>query len=189
MTHGARAYQHLLVNVPDFLDYSPVLYVGAKRTGLRWLPELHDAGATIDVIEIFPANVATLLALNQEKAWFRNIYLGDLMNLGALTGHAKWPLVVWSHGPEHVRQEDLPKALDCVEDACSRLAVLACPHGPCGWGGEIDGNLHDRHMDWDCVPEAFEALGWTAATLLPEPGKDSHLIAWKRIANDARTIG
>ncbi len=176
---------HLLRNVPDFLEHPRVLYVGGNRSRLQLVHELHWAGATmdgatIDIVEIFRPYLRELHTLNKTREYFRSIIAGDVRRLGVAIGAAKYDLVVWWHGPEHVDRHDLPRALACLEAAATSLAVVGCPHGHCGQGVTQDGNVHQRHRThW--MPEDFVGLGWQAATLKPEPGLDSHLVGWKRL--------
>lgn len=174
-------FWHLMASVPDFLDYSSVLYVGGNRTRLQLVHELWWAGSDIDIVEIWAAYVRELRRGQKKRAYFSRIMQGDVRALAEAIGDRKYELVVWWHGPEHVDRHDLPRALACLEAAATHLCVVGCPHGRCGQGVTKDGNVYQRHRThW--LPTDFEEIGWKAATLRPDPGMDSHLIGWKRIA-------
>jgi hypothetical protein len=143
------------------------------------VPELHWVGAEITIVEIWPAYIEQLKIVNAAKHYFKEIILGDVRKLQEAIGDRQWPLAVWWHGPEHIDREDLPGALACLEQAATVLAVVGMPHGRCSQGVTKDGNIYQRHRThW--LPEDLTALGWTAATVKPGAGLDSHLIAWKR---------
>jgi hypothetical protein len=89
----------------------------------------------------------------------------------------RYQAVVWWHGPEHVKREELAATLARLE-AMADIVILGCP-----WGvypqGDYGGNPHEVHLA-TLLPEDFETLGYEVTTLGKRDDPASNLIAWKR---------
>lgn len=151
-----------------------VLYVGArpKPECSRILDYLAEAGATIDLVEIWPENCEGFM--DDERV--RDVHIGDVRDIPETDElyACGYDWVVWWHGPEHIKRNELGPVIKDLA-AMSNHILLGCP-----WGlheqGEMYGNPHEKHLThWQ--PEEFETLGFNVETRGEE--NDGNIIAWR----------
>lgn len=166
--------EQLLRCVPDAQAYQTMLYVGAKTQRIQMI----DVFSTyvIDVVEVWKPNVDGLLAEQEKRNLFRNIYLGDVRywRIPIL-----YDLVVWWHGPEHVAEEDLQKSLENLETMATKLVIVAAPHGSYPQG-TVGGNTYENHL-LTCYPATFNKFGYETDVINPFGPLEQNLLGWKRI--------
>lgn len=150
-----------------------LLYVGAREARTEFAEELYAAGATIDVIEIWPPNATYLRG--QTPRWLRHVFDGDVRQAD-LRPLLKYDVAFWWHGPEHVHRDEALIAVERLQSVAS-LVVLGCP-----WGdypqGATGGNPHEAHL-WAPEPEDFEAVGFDVE-VLPPRGRGGNILSWWR---------
>lgn len=178
MIHPERLKQ-LKHYIPYLFRTGSILNVGANQIRFDLLPELHQIGREITLLEAWPENV---------KHWASDPRLaatveGDVRELDKLK-LGTFDVVLWWHGPEHIEREELAGTLAKLEAAAEGLVVLGCP-----WGvykqGPFMGNPYDEHRASLYVRD-FEALGYRVATL-GEADKQGSLLAWKYLRHSKKT--
>ncbi len=168
-----------------------VLYVGANTKRAYMAEELKEAGNTLDLLEIWPANCEHY----RGKGLFQEIIQGDVRNVSTWRaiqlgpslegfrdeGAKKWDTAVWVHGPEHIRREELGAALMNLEAVADNVMVMT----PYGYMAQdpFRGNPHEQHVSaWG--PEEFRAMGYEAATRGRRDEAHAAVLAWKRRGGD-----
>ena len=164
--HDIRPFLSRLFSQPGSL-----LYIGARPDAHSWLPELHQAGHTITVLEIWPENAAGL----KDDTRISHLIEGDVREVGELPD--QFDYIFWWHGPEHLAQEELAQVLPVLESKASRLIALACP-----WGyypqGSHNGNFHETHLAY-LYPSDFKELGYQVRLDGNPDQAGSEIVAWK----------
>lgn len=131
---------------------------------------------THDVLEAHKPNVDKL---NLPEA--RAKVCGDALKIKECRGLLEsYDIIVWWHGPEHVKKDQFERALPDLISMCNIGLVIGCPNGKYDQGA-IHGNPFEQHKHHWLVEE-FEALGfemWTFGT--GKPGKKEPMIGvlWK----------
>ena len=131
---------------------------------LRLFEEKH---YEVQIMEIWKPNVDGL------RARFPNIIQGDICDLDI----PESDIVMWWHGPEHVKKEELPHILTALQKKARKYVVIGSP-----WGVRINHHLvfenpHDLHLS-TLYPSFFENLGWKTSVLGEKDKMGSNLIAW-----------
>lgn len=172
------SYPELALAEPDWIrDHCPwlwdqpgrVLYVGANTLRAYLTRELREAGNTLDLLEIWPQNIAHY----QDSGLFGEMMQGDVRDFYT---HDHWDTAVWLHGPEHVEKGEIATALANLESVADNV-VLLTPYGYMKqdtWRG----NPHERHVSaWE--PSDFEALGYRTSTRGRKDEAHACVLAWK----------
>ena len=153
-------------------DPGTVLYVGARPAPecSHIMDYLAAAGATIDLLEIWPENCEGFA----DDKRLRHVMIGDVRHMAHLP-ETRYDWVVWWHGPEHIERNELGPVIKQL-GAISEHVLLGCP-----WGeyeqGELYGNPHEKHVStWQ--PKDFEELGFTVRTV-GKRDKHGQIIAWR----------
>lgn len=178
--------QQLEECIPDVWDHNSLLYIGAKVMekkrlnwgGMRWIPQFHGASYEVDVLEIWPRNVESLKQFNEVEHAFNRIIEGDVRILNSYINR-KYDIVMWYHGPEHVREIYVKPTLKKLERLAKKLVIIGCP-----WGvskqGATQKNFHEVHVS-ALYPDTFESSGWQTDTLGEPDVLGSNILAWKRM--------
>jgi hypothetical protein len=164
-------------NIPDFLDYKTVLYVGVRRGRMQLLDLFLEAKYEADVVEIWPRNFTYLETLQKEEGLFKNIHCQDIKAFAAI-GKGVFDVVVWWHGPEHMPKADLPAVLENLFKMTGQVLILGCPWGQTEQGG-LGGNPNEVHVS-SLTVSYFETLGFKTSTLGRENRGGSNILSWKR---------
>ena len=165
---------------PEAFRHGQVLYVGITPKRQLLLPVLARAGCTIDVLEIHEPNIEAVRAANR---WgIRHFYLGDIVSF---CPGRWWDTVIWWHGPEHVAEADVGRALrNCAQMAHCR-AIIGAPYGRCP-NAAFGGNPYEEHH-WDVHELPFIQADWCVDIEPCPPGRtgrqETHLIAWREAAH------
>lgn len=172
---GERKRQ-LLESVPAVVHARSLLYVGANAKRMEMLDLFMGNGCDIDILEAWPENVAGLVRWNRKRRAFNAVILGDVT---ALSATRLYDTVMWWHGPEHIPSDLLGETLRRVEQAATRLVVLASP-----WGdvtqGEAYGNPYERHRFGLSVDD-YARRGYFTNTIGKKDTLGSNLLAWKAV--------
>lgn len=161
--------------VPEVFGPGTLLYIGASVRRAQFLDALIDAGRRVTIVEAYVFNARHY----RNYPGLEAVVCGDVRDLARLDlPHARYAVAFWWHGPEHVRNEELPAVLGAIE-ACADLVVLGCP-----WGvypqAEVGGNRYERHIA-TLEPDVFHALGYRVDTLGRAGGRSaSNILAVKR---------
>jgi len=147
------------------------LYVGAHvGGGMSFLPELDFAGYNVTIVEAFPSNAEKI------QAEFPGRYQVILSDVRAFVPSAKYDLVIWWHGPEHVTVDEADKALATLDAASTQWTIVGCPFGNYTQGA-IYGNEYERHVT-ATMPEFFSSRGYEVQAL-GNVDNCGIIIAWK----------
>lgn len=159
----------LLKAIPDILDYKSILYIGINQIREEMLHLFKERDYDITILEAWKPNVDAL------KSKYPNIIWGDIRDLEKIKLLPQFDIVIWWHGPEHVKKKELPKILICLRMKAHLYAIIACP-----WGiyeqDSAFGNPHEEHLSY-LYPEFFKKLGWQTNTIGKEDVKGSNLLA------------
>lgn len=119
--------------------FDSILYVGAHPGRIQLIPELlvNNLIENVEIIEVFPDNVKEL------KAQGYNITLGDITTYDI---PKFYDLIIWWHGPEHVKQDILDLTLNKLECKCNTI-ILGCPWGEIAQGSAY-GNVYENHVNY-----------------------------------------
>ena len=167
------------LNRTGFLDRShrSLLYVGAWEGSIERgnLPYLIDVGFTeVTILEIWEQNCKDIQLILPET----KVIQGDIREF-SMKSPAKYDVVVWWHGPEHVKQVELPALFDQMFEITGSTLILGCPYGNYPKGVAL-GNPFEEHIS-ALEPEFFNNLGFNTDSLLLCDGSviGSHITAWK----------
>jgi len=155
-----------------------MLYVGASPARFE-LVDLFCGRYEIDVYEAFLPNVRGLIKINEELKIFRAVMHGDITILDPEIVRDLYDIVLWHHGPEHIRRKKLRSALETLEAIAKHLVILGCPFGRAPQG-PVKGNKYERHLS-TLYPEDFEKLGYKTATIRKAGARGAHILAWKKL--------
>lgn len=147
-----------------------ILYVGGHlRYGrnLQITGYFRNAGYQIDVIEIFPDNIAQLANVK----WIKKLIEGDIR---LFDPYAPYDLVVFWHGPEHLPKDEVPKLLDKMK-TYAKAVIFATPNGFYDQGDEY-GNPYERHASTWYV-EDFMKLDMVATAIGNHDEQNGNIIA------------
>ena len=160
--------------IPDLYDYKSVLYIGARSDRFDYGEDFRDAGYEIIILEIFKTNVRYLRTIK----WVRWVICGDARRLtySCLRHH---DIIFWWHGPEHIKDYEIPVTVMNLEKYAKVAVVLGCP-----WGyfrqGAIHGNEYEEHVSSNDY-QIFEQLGYTVECLGKKDERGSNITAVKYV--------
>lgn len=158
--------------IPDIFSYKTLLYIGANIRHMEMVLKFVKAGYTIHFLEIWPPNAARL-----EENFIR-VIKGDVRTIEKYDIEKKYDVIMWWHGPEHVREEELSSTLNKLIERTNKITVIACPYGKFEQGS-VRGNPYERHLS-TLYKMSFRILGWKT-NAIGEPDKPgSNLLAWHR---------
>lgn len=175
---GKFREQRLKSNI-DFKEYKSLLYVGARpqRMDHLWMFENYD----VTILEIWEPNIKGINAGKVHHSVKKAI--DSLKSLEVVCGNVidfqldkKFDIGMWWHGPEHVEEQHLEKAISNLESHCSTV-IMGCP-----WGLYDDhsmSNPYESHISHN-QPEFFENLGYYVEAQGKE-GAGSNLMSIKSL--------
>jgi len=126
--------------VPDLFNYKTLLYIGASRERAELLNEFKNKGYKIDIIEAFKPNFEYLV----KNVRVNKIFHGDIRSFEF---NKKYDVVLWWHGPEHVRGEEVEPTLKKVLKLTKKILVLGCPFGSLKQG-KVHENPYESHLSY-----------------------------------------
>lgn len=177
-----RRKKQILSNIKDLKNYKTLLYVGAHPDRIEMIDIFYDLGYEIDVLEIWEPNVKDLIELNEKYHIFRDIIWGDIMDdiwRGSSTGEP-YDIVMFWHGPEHIKREQLPKLILNLESYAKHYVIMAAPIGRYKQG-PIDGNPYETHETF-LHPHDFEEFGYSVDCLRKKKPRGSNMVLWKKLS-------
>lgn len=164
--------QQLLDAIPNILDFDSLLYIGAQPISevslrIQMLRLFEAENYEVQIMEIWEPFVEGL------RSRFPNIIQGDIRDLNI----PEADVVMWWHGPEHVKKEELPIILSTLYKNARKCAVVSSP-----WGihkqGEFCGNPYEEHL-CTLYPSFFENLGWETSVIGQKDVRGNNLLAWR----------
>ena len=180
--------RQLLKFIPEILKCESMLYIGAnpRRFELMDLFWAEAPQMKVDVMEAWEPNVEGLKALNAKYGIFRNILHDDIRDYADLDGigdeqeyFGSYDVVMFWHGPEHLKIQEIPPVLEAMERAAEKLVILGCP-----WGkypqGNVGGNPFEEHNSV-LYPRMFQQWGYNTATIKKPNKRGGHILAWKEL--------
>ena len=158
-----------------------LLYVGANRNRHHYMPELHDMGYEVTVLEVWEPNLKEIA----QKEMVHRAVLGNACKVDEYDlGENMFDVSFWWHGPEHVDAAGFAQALFRLERITRKLIILGSP-----WGnytqGAVKGNPFEEHVR-PVLPEHYEAFGYKTVTLGTKDVIDSNSLAWKPLSAQSR---
>ena len=162
--------RQMLRCIPDVLNYESLLYIGASDKRQQMLELFIRNNYAYAILEIWQPNVKYL------ESRFKDVIEGDIRNIDKL-GLGPFDIVMWWHGPEHVRENEIAPIFDKLKLITKRILIIACP-----WGiyeqDAVDGNPYEEHLS--CLyPEFFERLGWQVDAIGEKDTLNNNLLAWQ----------
>ena len=158
--HDIRPYLPQLFDEPGTM-----LYIGARFDAHSWLDIFVTAGHDVTILEIWKPNVKKLIDYD--------VILGDVRT----TELNNYDYVIWWHGPEHIKQDELKSTLDKLEQITNKILAVACPYGLYPQGCH-NGNPYETHLS-TIYPETLIDLGFEIATDGERDTEGSEIVAWK----------
>lgn len=183
--------KQLLRCIPDIYDHKTLLHIGAQMKG-SW-PIFRDGdvfealGYKIDILEIWPPNVAALQRLNKNGHKFRNkekgpgafrtIIEGDVSNPDHLGMLRRYDVIMYWHGPEHIPEDKIQQTLTRLFMKTLKILAISTPCG--NHQRTQEHNPYEEHLS-TLYPALFEGLGFET-DLVGECGQPgNNLMAWRR---------
>ena len=166
-------------NIKVLKKYKTLLYVGAHADRIEMVDLFHDWGYEIDCLEIWGPNVEGLIELNKEHKIFRNIIHADIMQLGLELDYGPYDVVMFWHGPEHIKKEFLPQLIINLEALATHYVIMAAPIGRYEQG-PVDGNKYEIHETF-LHPHDFDEYGYKADLLRKKKPRGSNMVLWKKM--------
>lgn len=164
--------RQLLTCIPDVLNHKSLLYIGASNKRQEVLSLFIKKNYVYTILEIWRSNVEYL------KSKFKNVIEGDVRNVDKL-GLGLFDIVMWWHGPEHVRKNEIVPIFDKLINMTKKTLIIACP-----WGiyeqDAAGGNPYEKHFSY-LYPEFFENLGWQTSAIGIKDTTVNNLMAWKHV--------
>lgn len=179
-----QEFAFLLSSVPDLLSYKTLLYIGIRP---GWRPgsltahhvlKFFRAGYIVDILEIWPPHIEYIRKWNEKHKKFRNIIEGDAEYLNRVVKE-KYDVVMFWHGPEHLKRENFGIVLEKMCCAAKRLVIVGCPLGEYKQS-KVMGNPYDRHLS-SFYPDDFTSLGWNVLAVVKDNVYgEGNIMAWFR---------
>jgi hypothetical protein len=126
---------------------------GAEKMFTEWPRVLLGCGASsITYIEIFEGY--------REK--FKNreykIIAGDIREIDNVITNGEFDLICWFHGPEHIKNEEMPQTFDKLRKLCGKGVVSICPFGSYYDEDMICDNVYEIHIQHNMVVSDFDRV-------------------------------
>lgn len=153
-----------------------VLYIGASPWRFQMGKELFfEAGYKITLLEAFKLYADHY----QGHPWLKDVICGDVRDIAQIADGRTWDVVIWWHGPEHAKEDELASTLRDLEAVAGQLVLLGSP-----WGinkqDAVGNNPFEQHRIHHGTTD-FEKLGYEVCTLgeKDNPLTWCHIMAWK----------
>ena len=174
---GITGADLLRENVPELFNHpGTILYVGASPHRFDLRKGLIEAKHKIVLLERYYPN-CTHFRCDQSLEW---VIYGDVRDIWKHQIPIPVDIVIWWHGPEHIREGEFHDAVFNLEIIAGSLVVLASPWGMCPQG-DTYGNLFEVHRS-TLYKRHYVKLGYQVATCgAKDKPPRSDLIAWKYV--------
>lgn len=161
-----------LYNIPNIMDGKgkKLLYVGGSTSRVYLYDDFIEFGYNIDILEIWTENVEFLRNLGYYTIQ------GDVRNVKNII-NCKYDVVVWWHGPEHIKKDELKLTLENLE-SISNLIVLGCPLNDVIGQNEVGNNPYEEHK-WIVQKKDLEELNYNVFVVLRPYYHCNHITAWR----------
>lgn len=159
-------------------DIKRILYIGAfpGRYQLINLFRTMYKNVKIELLEVWAPNYEHFKTNNV----FDEVHLGSAVNVKEQFKGEEFDLVVWWHGPEHVKKPLSIKTIGNIE-TLSKYSLMGVPFGKRAQKATADGNLDEEHVSW-FIPADFSRMGYTNVKThggLHKPS--SGIVAYKKV--------
>lgn len=177
-----RRKKQITRNIKGLKKFKTLLYIGANKDRIEMVDLFYDWGYEIDVLEIWEPNIKELLKLNKKYKIFRNIIHADIMNNGLENHLGKYDVVMFWHGPEHIKPKFLPLLISKLESLTKHFVIMASPIGQYEQG-PVDGNEHETHEAY-LYPEDFAKFQYKVNCLRRKKNKPrgSNMVIWRELS-------
>lgn len=140
----------------EVVNGSSILLVGTggtERMFTEWPRVLKGCGATnITYIEIFDGYCNKFT--NREY----KIIKGDVRKIDEVVSKDEFDLILWFHGPEHIKREEMPQTFEKIRQMCSKGFVSICPFGSYYAEDVIIDNIYEKHIQPDMSVSDFDEV-------------------------------
>jgi len=153
-----------------------LLYIGIGRhPEHQFISDLIKKGYKITVLEVYEPYIPIAKAYLDNKYPNNGIrwVIGDIRNADQIFKET-FDLVVWSHGPEHIRKEEFMLTMHKLVNLANKQVFTNCPYGVYTQNG-IAGNEYETHFS-HLYPEDFK--GFITATFGEKDSCKGSLIAY-----------
>lgn len=177
-----RRKKQITRNIRGLHKFKTLLYVGANKDRIEMLDLFHDWGYEIDVLEVWPPNVEELKKLDQQHDIFREIICGDIMDCMLDVHYGPYDVVMFWHGPEHIKKKFLSELIFNMERLAKHFVIMAAPIGKYEQG-EVNGNPHEIHEGY-LYPEDFDDFRYEVDILKRRKNKPrgSNMVIWRKLS-------
>jgi len=135
---------------------SSILLVGTGSTELmftEWPRILKVLGAkNITYLELFDGYISKFS--NREY----KIVKGDVKKIDEYFEKNKFDIVCWFHGPEHIKQKEMPQTFSKIKGLVSKGLVSICPFGSYYADAGTEENVYELHLQPDMVVSDFDSV-------------------------------
>lgn len=142
-----RRYYDIMFRLFYKCKYKNMLYIGMrKNTSERWLHKASiDEHFKVDILEINENNYRYLKDNVQNRYPNVDIINGDIRNFKHF---AKYGIVVWEDGPEHLKLEEANEVLYKIIILCNSFFIAApnIKNSKYIYQGTVYGNINERHL-------------------------------------------
>lgn len=140
----------------EIVSDSSILLVGTGSTEIQfvdWPRVLKQCGATyIAYIEIFEGYCAKFA--NREY----KIIMGDVREIDKVISKNEFDLIMWFHGPEHIKHKEMPQTFEKIKQVCGKGLVTLCPLGSYYASSCVHGNIYENHLQPDMSVSDFDIV-------------------------------
>jgi len=176
-THAAKRVR-LLRHYVSALFIPPyplnILYIGARPKRIQCVPELHEVGHSLTLLELIPR-----FAEEYRDTFFDEIIVGDVRDLQRIMT-TRYDVTFWWHGPEHLEWNESTEVIESIERLTNYLVVLASPYGKTKF--QLYNHPGQSHVSaW--YPRDYTRMGYAVQVI---GRKDaglrhiySHVMGWK----------
>lgn len=159
--------------LPDLFDCKTLLYIGAYEKRFHFSSRLKEKGIKVDVLEADPINCEWL----RTQEWLNQVIEGDVRDILTFALPLPYDVLLWSHGPNMIYNDDLQKLLPKLDQVANTIVLLT------NWGREYQyrGNTPDlsEFMTTKEANEIGDFPGYFVDTIGRRNYLGNNLLAWR----------
>ncbi len=111
------------------------------------------------------------------------VTLGDVRDIKRIFKDRIFDVIVWSHGPEHVKREEMPEIFDDIISLTRKAVLFVVPYGSF-WDKQWNknDNPYETHIQKNLTPESFDNIsGFNFEVFGIKDKQDAQMFIWKEI--------
>ncbi len=132
---------------------------------------------SIEYLEIFVVYWQELKNLDY------SVTLGDVRDIKRIFKDRMFDVIVWSHGPEHVKKKEMSKIFKDIISLTRKAVLLVVPYGSF-WDKQWNknDNPYETHIQKNLTPESFDNInGFNFEVFGTKDKQDAQMFMWKEI--------